>query len=169
MSKIQLARPVHKKALTSKTTLTVTGVSPPDATTATGGAKDGSESTRIVIPPARGNTGVQDALRKLNSSLASPDITDDQKIQCAACLAVNLSKIVNDNLLTIKIDQSKFQDAWKDDKHATSVKAAVAASLLDLNVQVTGISKDMPLSAEQKAPVIEYTGKGLSVVLGAAE
>ena len=63
----------------------------------------------------------------------------------------------------------QFQDAWKDDKHATSVKAAVAASLMDLNVQATGILRDMPLSVEQKAPVIEYTGKGLSVVLGAAE
>ena len=67
----------------------------------------------------------------MNSCLSSPDITDDLKIQCAACLAVNLSKTVNDNLLTIKIDQSKFQDAWKDDKHATSVKATVAASLMD--------------------------------------
>ena len=68
---------------------------------------------------------------------------------------------MNDNLLTIKIDQSKFQDAWKDDKHATSVKAAVAASLMDLNVQATGALKDMSLSIEQKAPVIKYTGKVL--------
>ena len=167
LQRIEVSRP-------PKVTLNQTQKAPESAGKSTDGAEP-SQSKRLNVLPLNspagvksGNTGVQEAMRRLNTALSSPDILDEKKVLCAARLVVNLSKIVNDNLLTIKVDKAKFQEAWKDHDHASEVKAAVAASLDDLGARTSGTMRDIVLSGEQKAPVMELTGNGVLVVTGPA-